>query len=77
MREKGGAPREWKWRGKSLHRSDEFNDTVSGVMMRLVNNWDLKDINNWSRYAEKHHSNDSPGEYVERLGSQAWGTPRP
>jgi hypothetical protein len=47
----GPEPPEWSWYENSLSMSSEFNRLR--IMMALVNNWDLKDVNN-SIYKEPY-----------------------
>lgn len=48
---------EWKWRENPFNRQRELNGLR--VMMALINNWDLKDVNN-SAYAEKEEHAGAP-----------------
>ncbi len=48
---------EWKWRENPFNQQRELNGLR--VMMALINNWDLKDVNN-SVYAEKEKHAGAP-----------------
>ena len=52
---------DWQWRSNPFSGTRELNGLR--VMMALINNWDLKDMNN-AVYAEKHSDGVEGPEYV-------------
>ena len=59
----------WSWHDNPFVGTREFNGLK--VMMALVNNWDLKDVNNrvsdtrWRRSAVRNHG---PGRHIRAYG---------